>query len=53
MTTEKHTHQRNHLFSSLAILMEGGCAEEIGLEKMTTVAKNHIERAAEMARRMV
>jgi ATP-dependent Zn protease len=33
--------------------MEGGCAEEISLEEMTTVAKNHIKRAAEMARRMV
>jgi cell division protease FtsH len=50
---EKHTYQRNYLFSSLAILMGGRCAEEICLGEMTTGAGNDIERATEMARKMV
>jgi len=50
---EQHTYQRNYLFSSLAILMGGRCAEEICLEEMTTGAGNDIERATEMARKMV
>ena len=50
---EQHTYQRNYLFSSLAILMGGRCAEEICLGEMTTGAGNDIERATEMARKMV
>jgi cell division protease FtsH len=50
---EKHTYQRNYLFSSLSILMGGRCAEEICLGEMTTGAGNDIERATEMARKMV
>jgi cell division protease FtsH len=50
---EKHTYQRNYLFNSLAILMGGRCAEEIFLGEMTTGAGNDIERATEMARKMV
>jgi cell division protease FtsH len=52
-TDEKHTYQRNYLFSSLAILMGGRCAEEICLGEMTTGAGNDIERATDMARKMV
>lgn len=50
---EQHTYQRNYLFNSLAILMGGRCAEEICLGEMTTGAGNDIERATEMARKMV
>jgi cell division protease FtsH len=50
---EQHTYQRNYLFSSLAILMGGRCAEEICLGEMTTGAGNDIERATDMARKMV
>ena len=50
---EQHTYQRNYLINSLAILMGGRCAEEICLGEMTTGAGNDIERATEMARKMV
>ena len=50
---EQHTYQKNYLYNSLAILMGGRCAEEICLGEMTTGAGNDIERATEMARKMV
>ena len=50
---EQHTYQRNYLINSLSILMGGRCAEEICLGEMTTGAGNDIERATEMARKMV
>ena len=50
---EQHTYQRNYLINSLAILMGGRCSEEICLGEMTTGAGNDIERATEMARKMV
>ena len=50
---EQHTYQKNYLINSLAILMGGRCAEEICLGEMTTGAGNDIERATEMARKMV
>ncbi len=50
---EKHTYQKKFLYNSLAILMGGRCAEEICLGEMTTGAGNDIERATEMARKMV
>lgn len=50
---EQHTYPRKYLFNSLAILMGGRCAEEICLGEMTTGAGNDIERATEMARKMV
>ena len=50
---EQHTYQRNYLINSLTILMGGRCAEEICLGEMTTGAGNDIERATEMARKMV
>jgi len=37
----------------MAILMGGRCAEEIFLKQMTTGAGNDIERASELARKMV
>jgi cell division protease FtsH len=50
---DKHTFKRNFLFNNLAILMGGRAAEEIALNEMTTGAGNDIERATDLARRMV
>ena len=50
---EQHTYPKTYLYNSLAILMGGRCAEEICLGEMTTGAGNDIERATEMARKMV
>lgn len=50
---EQHTYPKNFLYNNLAILMGGRCAEEICLGEMTTGAGNDIERATEMARKMV
>ncbi len=50
---DKHTVTRDYLESQLAIFMGGRCAEEIFLHQMTTGAGNDIERATELARRMV
>jgi cell division protease FtsH len=50
---EQHTVSKDYLETQLAILMGGRCAEEIFLNQMTTGAGNDIERATELARRMV
>ncbi|MDR3763360.1 MAG: ATP-dependent zinc metalloprotease FtsH [Acidobacteriota bacterium] len=50
---DKHGYNRTYLESELAILMGGRVAEEIFLQTMTTGAGNDIERATEMARKMV
>jgi len=50
---EKHTYPKNYLYNNLAIFMGGRVAEEICLGQMTTGAGNDIERATEMARKMV
>jgi cell division protease FtsH len=50
---DKHTYDRIYLESQLAIMMGGRVAEEIFLKTMTTGAGNDIERATEMARKMV
>ena len=50
---EQHTYPRSYLYNNLAILMGGRTAEEICLNQMTTGAGNDIERATEMARKMV
>ncbi len=50
---DKHSVTRDYLESQLAIFMGGRCAEEIFLKQMTTGAGNDIERATELARRMV
>jgi len=50
---DKHTYDRNYLESQLAIMMGGRVAEEIFLKTMTTGAGNDIERATEIARKMV
>jgi cell division protease FtsH len=50
---EQHTYPRTFLHNQLAILMGGRIAEEICLGQMTTGAGNDIERATELARKMV
>jgi len=50
---EKHTYPRNYLNNNIAILMGGRVAEELVLHDMTTGAGNDLERATDMARRMV
>ncbi len=50
---EQHTYQRSYLHNNLAILMGGRVAEEICLGQMTTGAGNDIERATEIAHKMV
>lgn len=50
---EKHTYPKDYLLSSICILMGGRAAEELVLNIKTTGAGNDIERATEMARKMV
>src|SRR5450432_4124390 len=52
-TDDKHNYSKTYCDDQLAILMGGRIAEEIYLNKMTTGAGNDIERATEMARKMV
>ncbi len=50
---DKHNHTKEYLVNNLAILLGGRAAEEIALNKMTTGAGNDLERATELARKMV
>jgi cell division protease FtsH len=50
---DRHTHSREFLEAQIAILMGGRIAEEFFLRQMTSGAGNDIERATEIARRMV
>jgi len=50
---EKHTYPKDHLLNTISILMGGRAAEEIVLQTQTTGAGNDIERATELARKMV
>lgn len=50
---EKHTYPREYLDNSIAILLGGRAAEEIVLHDFTTGAGNDIERATNLARKMV
>ena len=50
---DKLSHDKLYLEARLAILMGGRIAEEIFLNQMTTGAGNDIERATEMAHKMV
>ena len=50
---EKHTYPREYLLSNLTILFGGRVAEELVLHHMTTGAGNDIEKATELAHRMV
>ncbi len=50
---DKHSYNKDYLEAQLAILMGGRIAEEIFMKQMTTGAGNDIERATDMARKMV
>jgi cell division protease FtsH len=50
---DKHTYTKDYLEGTLAVLMGGRSAEEIFLGHITTGAGNDIERATEIARKMV
>jgi cell division protease FtsH len=50
---DKYTHSREYLEAQIAILMGGRIAEELFLRQMTSGAGNDIERATDIARRMV
>jgi cell division protease FtsH len=50
---EKHMRSRNYWLDQLVVFMGGRLAEEIEFEDVTTGASNDIERATNIARRMV
>ncbi|MEW6440756.1 MAG: ATP-dependent zinc metalloprotease FtsH [bacterium] len=50
---EKHTYPKSYLMNNLTILFGGRAAEELVSGEMTTGAGNDIERATELARKMV
>jgi cell division protease FtsH len=50
---EKHNYSRDYLNDQIAILLGGRIAEEITMNNLTTGAGNDLERATELARRMV
>jgi cell division protease FtsH len=50
---DRHTYTREFLEAQIAILMGGRIAEELFLRQMTSGAGNDIERATDIARRMV
>jgi cell division protease FtsH len=52
-TDDRHNYYKNYLETEIAILMGGRIAEEMFLNVMSTGAGNDIERATEMARKMV
>ena len=50
---DKHTYSKAYFLDQLAVLFGGRVAEELVFNEITTGAKNDIERASEIARRMV
>ncbi|MCB2225216.1 MAG: ATP-dependent zinc metalloprotease FtsH [Desulfarculaceae bacterium] len=50
---ERHTYSRDYLVNNLAVLLGGRSAEELVLETFTTGAGNDLERATDLARKMV
>lgn len=50
---DRYTYSRDYLIKTLNVLLGGRAAEEIALHHMTTGAGNDLERATELARRMV
>jgi cell division protease FtsH len=50
---EKHNYSRGYLDDGIAIMLGGRIAEEITTSTMTTGAGNDLERATDLARRMV
>jgi cell division protease FtsH len=52
-TDDRHNYSKEFLYNNLAILMGGRVAEELVLKHVTTGAGNDIERATDLARKMV
>jgi cell division protease FtsH len=52
-TDDRHNYYKNYLETEIAILMGGRLAEELFLNQMSTGAGNDIERATDLARKMV
>ncbi|MDZ4734013.1 MAG: ATP-dependent zinc metalloprotease FtsH [Nitrospirota bacterium] len=52
-TDDRHNYSKDYLYNQLAILMGGRVAEELVLNDMTTGAGNDLERATDLARKMV
>jgi cell division protease FtsH len=52
-TDDRYTYPKEYLYNNIAILMGGRVAEELVLNFVTTGAGNDIERATDLARRMV
>ena len=50
---DKHCYSKDYLLAQLAILMGGRIAEEMFMNHITTGAGNDIERATDLARKMV
>ena len=50
---DKYTYSKDYLMKRLYVLLGGRAAEEIVLHQMTTGAGNDIERATDLARKMV
>jgi len=52
-TDDRHNYSKEFLYNNLAILLGGRVAEELVLHHITTGAGNDIERATDLARKMV
>ncbi len=50
---DRYTYSKEYLMKTLSVLLGGRAAEEIALDHMTTGAGNDLERATELARKMV
>jgi cell division protease FtsH len=50
---ERHTYPRDYLLDTLAVLLGGRAAEELEFRHFTTGAGNDLERATNLARKMV
>jgi cell division protease FtsH len=50
---DRHTHSKDYMEATIAMLMGGRVAEELRLNQLTTGASNDFDRATEMARKMV
>ncbi len=50
---DRYTYSKDYLMKALYVLLGGRAAEEIALKHMTTGAGNDLERATELARKMV
>ncbi|OGW53855.1 MAG: cell division protein FtsH [Nitrospirae bacterium RIFCSPLOW2_12_42_9] len=50
---DKYTYSKEYLYANIAVLLGGRIAEELMLNHMTTGAGNDLERATDLARKMV